>query len=66
MTSRHPYDLLREAAARIRWQQKLLCGLCRDDGLNMNDRDTFGLYLSLEDIYTGIAEALRQLESPAD
>lgn len=66
MTSRHPYDLLREAAARIRWQQRLLCSLPADGTLDISMQDAEGLYLSLEDVYAGIAEAMRQLESPAD
>lgn len=65
MPSRHPADLLREAAARIRWQQRLLCSLPVEGGVAMDAQDAQGLYLSLEDIYQGITEALHRMEAPA-
>ena len=61
-SARLPADLLHDAAARIRWQQKLLCGLRHDDHLNVDGRDALGLYLAFEDIYQAITEAVRQLE----
>ena len=60
--ARLPADLLHDAAARIRWQQKLLCGLRHDDHPNVDGRDVLGLYLTFEDIYQAITEAARQLE----
>ena len=64
-SARHPVDLLHDAAARIRWQQKLLCGLRRDEHLDVDGRDALGLYLAFEDIYQAIIEALNQMEAPA-
>ena len=64
-SARHPVDLLHDAAARICWQQRLLCSLSVDDGVTMDAQDVQGLYLSLEDIYQGIIEALSRMEAPA-
>ena len=61
-SARLPAGLLHDAAARIRWQQKLLCGLRHDDHLDVDGRDVLGLYLTFEDIYQAITEAARQLE----
>ena len=64
-SARLPADLLHDAAARIRWQQKLLCGLRHDDHLDVDGRDALGLYLAFEDIYQAIIEALSRMEAPA-
>ena len=64
-SAHHPVDLLHDAAARIRWQQKLLCGLRRDEHLAVDGQEALGLYLALEDIYKAIIEALSQMEGPA-
>ncbi|WP_303881054.1 hypothetical protein [Desulfovibrio piger] len=64
-SARLPADLLHDAAARIRWQQRLLCSLPVDARVDMDTQDVQGLYLSLEDIYQGIIEALSRMESPA-
>lgn len=61
-TERHPVDLLARAAARIRWQQRLLCGLSQDASLEVGERDAQGLYYTLEDIYEDLTAALRKLE----
>ncbi|MDY6233927.1 MAG: hypothetical protein SPI23_04545 [Desulfovibrio sp.] len=63
--ARLPADLLHDAAARIRWQQRLLCSLPVDARVDMDTQDVQGLYLSLEDIYQGIIEALSRMEAPA-
>ena len=60
-SARLPADLLHDAA-RIRWQQRLLCSLSVDARVDMDTQDVQGLYLSLEDIYQAITEAARQLE----
>lgn len=65
MPKRLPADLLHDAAARICWQQRLLSSLPVDAGVTMDAQDVQGLYLSLEDIYQGIIEALSQMEAPA-
>ena len=36
-----------------------------DARVDMDTQDVQGLYLSLEDIYQGIIEALSQMEAPA-
>ena len=59
---RHPSDLLTRAAARIRWQQRLLCGLPPDGDLDMEAQDAQGLYYTLEDIFEDITAALRGME----
>lgn len=59
---RQPVDLLARAAARIRWQQRLLCGLSQGASLEVCERDAQGLYYTLEDIFEGITAALRKLE----
>ncbi|WP_418237228.1 hypothetical protein [Desulfovibrio sp.] len=61
-SARLPADLLHEAAARIRWQQRLLCSLPVDAQVDMDTQDAQGLYLAFEDIYQAITEAARQLE----
>ena len=58
----HPADLLTRAAARIRWQQRLLCGLPPDVELDMEAHDAQGLYYILEDIFEDITAALRHME----
>ncbi|WP_165079102.1 MULTISPECIES: hypothetical protein [unclassified Desulfovibrio] len=58
----HPADLLTRAAARIRWQQRLLCGLPPDGDLDMGAQDAQGLYYTLEDIFEDITAALRNME----
>lgn len=58
----HPADLLTRACARIRWQQRLLCGLPEEGGLELGARDALGLYYTLEDIYEDLTAALRKLE----
>ncbi|MDE5880081.1 MAG: Rha family transcriptional regulator [Desulfovibrio sp.] len=58
----HPADLLTRAAARIRWQQRLLCGLPEGAGLELASRDARGLYFTLEDIFEDITAALRRME----
>lgn len=57
-----PADLLSRAAARIRWQQRLLCGLPEGAGLELTGRDALGLYYTLEDIFEDLTAALRKLE----
>lgn len=57
-----PADLLSRAAARIRWQQRLLCGLPEGAGLELAGRDALGLYYTLEDIYEDLTAALRRME----
>lgn len=64
-SARHPVDLLHDAAARIRWQQRLLCSLSADEPVDMDTQDAQGLYLAFEDIYQAITEALSQMEAPA-
>ncbi|MGE9986586.1 hypothetical protein [Desulfovibrio sp. SGI.169] len=59
---RHPADLLARAAARIRWQQRLLCGLPVDGQLDVDAQEAQGLYHTLEDIFEDITAALRKLE----
>ena len=61
-SARLPADLLHDAAARIRWQQRLLCSLPVDARVDMDTQD---VHLSLEGIYQGIIEALSQMEAPA-
>lgn len=61
-TERQPVDLLARAAARIRWQQRLLCGLSQGASLEVGERDAQGLYYTLEDIFEDITAALRKLE----
>lgn len=63
MDKRHPVDLLRDAAARIRWQQRLLCSLPGEEPVDMDETETQGLYLIFEDIYSAITEAVRQLDT---
>ena len=58
----HPADLLNRAASRIRWQQRLLCGLPPDGDLDMETQDAQGLYYTLEDIFEDITAALRNME----
>lgn len=58
----HPADLLTRAASRIRWQQRLLCGLLEGAGLELASRDALGLYYTLEDIFEDITAALRNME----
>lgn len=58
----HPADLLTRAAARIRWQQRLLCGLPEGAALELASRDAQGLYYTLEDIFEDITAALRGME----
>lgn len=61
-----PADLLNRACARIRWQQRLLCCLSDGESLEVGERDTLGLYYTLEDIFEDITAAIRKLdESPA-
>lgn len=57
-----PADLLIRACARIRWQQRLLCGLPEGGSLEVGERDALGLYYTLEDLYEDITAALRKLE----
>ena len=57
-----PADLLTRAAARIRWQQRLLCGLPEGAALELASRDALGLYYTLEDIFEDITAALRNME----
>ena len=57
-----PADLLSRAAARIRWQQRLLCGLPEKADIEFDGRDAFGLYLTLEDIFGDITAALQKME----
>ncbi|WP_337397025.1 hypothetical protein [Desulfovibrio sp.] len=64
-SARLPADLLHEAAARIRWQQRLLCSLPVDAQVDMDTQDAQGLYLAFEDIYQAIIEALSRMEAPA-
>ena len=59
---RHPADLLSRTCARIRWQQRLLCGLPEGGGLELGARDALGLYYTLEDIYEDLTAALRGME----
>ena len=56
-------DPLHALAARIRWQQRLLCSLPVDARVDMDETDARGLYLSLEDIHEGLAEAVRLLDT---
>ena len=60
--SLHPADLLTRAASRIRWQQRLLCGLPSDSDLDMETQAAQGLYFTLEDIFEDITAALRGME----
>ena len=55
-------ELLMQAAYRIRYQQSMLCGQEAASGLSFSPDATTGLYLSLEDIYQPITEAVRILE----
>ena len=64
-SARLPADLLHEAAARIRWQQRLLCSLPVDAQVDMDTQDAQGLYLAFEDIYQATIEALSRMEAPA-
>lgn len=59
----NPCDLLTAAAARIRWQQRLLCSLPAGAGVDMNSQDANGLYFTFEDIYQNITDAVQLLES---
>ncbi len=59
----NPCDLLTAAAARIRWQQRLLCSLPAGAGVDMNSQDSNGLYFTFEDIYQNITDAVQLLES---
>lgn len=58
----HPADLISRAAARIRWQQRLLCGLSTHEMLEVDEKDALGLYYTLEDIYEDLTAALRGME----
>ncbi|MGE9986284.1 hypothetical protein [Desulfovibrio sp. SGI.169] len=58
----HPADLLARAAARIRWQQRLLCGLPVDGQLDVAAQEAQGLYHTLEDIFEDVTAAIRGLE----
>ncbi len=55
--SANPCDLLTAAAARIRWQQRLLCSLSAGAGVDMSSQDANGLYFTFEDIYQDITDA---------
>lgn len=57
-----PADLISRAAARIRWQQRLLCSLPAGGGIDVDGRDALGLYYTLEDIYEDLTAALRRME----
>lgn len=57
-----PATLLSRACARIRWQQRLLCGLPTHAMLEVDARDAEGLYYTLEDIYEDVTAALRSME----
>ena len=56
-------DLLHALAARIRWQQRLLCSLPVDARVDMDETEAQGLYLIFEDIYSAITEAVRLLDT---
>lgn len=58
----NPIDLLTEAAARIRWQQRLLCSLPVGAGVDVTSQEATGLYFTFEDIYQNITDAVALLE----
>lgn len=58
----NPIDLLTEAAARIRWQQRLLCSLPVGAGVDVTSQEATGLYFTFEGIYQDITDAVALLE----
>lgn len=63
--SGHPYDILCRAASLIRWNQRLLCGLGPDEGIELSPEESSGLYWTLEGVLEDIAAVMRMLEEKA-